>query len=188
MLMRAQLRKKKNFKDSLKKMSIVSERFMYKVPVDEVNILKKLIKKLLQHNDDLEQTLPTLFQQLDSGHKVDISGLKDQYTQQKLYKVFKIMRLRPSKDNELEFGKKGEKEIHLFNFVRFINYVIEYVKEEGDSSQDEEDQEGDEEGEEEDEEEDEAGLLEQDDDQEGEEVAVKNGMSNLDKMKSSTFL
>ena len=43
MSMRAKIRMKKNFKDSMKRMSIVSERFLYKVPVDECNILKKIV-------------------------------------------------------------------------------------------------------------------------------------------------
>lgn len=130
MVMRAQLRKKKTFKDSLRKLSMVTERFIYKVPVDEVNILKKLVRKLLEHSDELSETLPSLFQQLDEGHSIDISGLKDTYIQSKLYKLFKIMRLRPGKVNQLEFSKKKEKEIHMFNFVRFINYVIEQVQNE----------------------------------------------------------
>jgi len=45
--MRAEIRKKKTFKDSLKKMSMVSSRFLYKVPVDEVNILRKVVSKLM---------------------------------------------------------------------------------------------------------------------------------------------
>ena len=38
------------------------------------------------------------------------------------------MRLRKSKDNQLEFRKKCEKEIHDFNFKRFISFVISQVK------------------------------------------------------------
>ena len=40
MAMRKELRKKKVFKDNLKKMSITSERFAYKVPCDELEVLK----------------------------------------------------------------------------------------------------------------------------------------------------
>ena len=47
--------------------------------------------------------------------------------QSKLFKVFKIMRLRPGTQNQLEFSKKAEKDIHEFKFVRFINFVIEDV-------------------------------------------------------------
>jgi hypothetical protein len=97
--MRAQLRGKKAFKDSLRKMSVISERFMYKVPVDEVNIFKKIVGKLLAHSQETKDSLPTLFQQLDEGAKLDIAGLADTYVQSKLYKMFKIMRLRAGKDN-----------------------------------------------------------------------------------------
>ena len=37
------------------------------------------------------------------------------------------MRLRKTKDNELEFKKKKDKEIHDFSFKKFINYIIDEV-------------------------------------------------------------
>jgi hypothetical protein len=61
-----------------------------------------------------------MFSDLDSGNVIDISGLEDSYIQGKLYKIFKIMRLRKSEGNELEFKKKLEKDIHGFSFVKFI--------------------------------------------------------------------
>lgn len=125
---RGELRKHKNFKDSMKKLSIASERFLYKVPVDEINILLKIVSKLLEHNPSTQDLLPQLFQQLDDGHTLDISGMKETYTQQKLFKIFKIMRMRTSKTNQLEFTKKTEKDIHKFSFVRFINYAIEFAQ------------------------------------------------------------
>jgi hypothetical protein len=45
-----------------------------------------------------------------------------------MYKMFKIMRLRKSKDNQLEFRKKLDKDIHSFSFKRFINFVITQAK------------------------------------------------------------
>lgn len=44
------------------------------------------------------------------------------------------MRLRKHKDNELEFRKKREKEIHEFSFKKFIEYIIKEVEEEQSSS------------------------------------------------------
>lgn len=68
--------------------------------------------------------------------------------QQKLYKLFKIMRLRKSKDNSLEFKKKMEKDIHAFKFKKFIEYFIEHLDEPEESSSvhdtDEEQESGDE--------------------------------------------
>ena len=46
------------------------------------------------------------------------------------------MRLRKSKNNELEFKKKKEKDIHGFSFKKFINYIIDEVQasDDGDES------------------------------------------------------
>ena len=78
--------------------------------------------------------MPALFADLDNGSAMDISGIEDSYVQAKLYKVFKIMRLRKSKDNELEFRKKREKDIHGFSFKKFIEYIIKEIGEEQSSS------------------------------------------------------
>ena len=51
-----------------------------------------------------------------------------------MFKIFKIMRLRKSKDNQLEFRKKLEKDIHNFNFEKFILFVIKQVKTEKEDS------------------------------------------------------
>ena len=138
MSMRGVLRKKKIFKDSMRKMSITSERFSLKVHADEIEILKQVVSKLLKHNPESEDSMPTLFKELDDGASIDISGLNDMYVQAKLYKIFKIMRLRKTKGNELEFRKKLEKDIHKFSFRRFIEYVIKYCQDEKDSSDSEE--------------------------------------------------
>ena len=58
----------------------------------------------------------SVFQSLDDGSAVDISGIEDNYVQAKIFKMFKIMRLRKSKLNELEFCKKKDKDIHNFSF------------------------------------------------------------------------
>ena len=82
---------------------------------------------MINHDANAKDDLPALFADLDTGSAIDISGLEDQYVQAKLYKIFKIMRLRKSKNNELEFKKKKEKDIHGFSFKKFINYIIDEV-------------------------------------------------------------
>lgn len=44
------------------------------------------------------------------------------------------MRLRKSKDNELEFRKKKDKDIHNFSFKKFIDYIIKEISEDDSSS------------------------------------------------------
>lgn len=83
-----------------------------------------MVGKLIEHNPDSKDELPEVFGSLDEGAAVDISGIDDNYVQAKLYKIFKIMRLRKSKDNQLEFRKKLDKDIHAFKFKRFIEFVI----------------------------------------------------------------
>ena len=101
---------------------------------DEIQVLRQIIEKLLDHNRESRNDLPALFADLDTGSAIDISGLEDQYVQAKLYKIFKIMRLRKSKDNELEFRKKKEKDIHNFSFKKFIEYIIDEVGADSSSS------------------------------------------------------
>lgn len=110
-------------------MSVVSERFSQKVHGDEILILKQIIQKLLDHDSNARSDIPALFADLDQGNKIDISQLEDTYVQGKLYKLFKILRLRKSADNELEFRKKLEKDIHGFSFKRFIEFVIKELDE-----------------------------------------------------------
>ena len=61
---------------------------------------------------------------------MDISGIEDSYVQGKLYKLFKILRLRKSADNGLEFRKKLEKDIHGFSFKKFILFIIKELDDE----------------------------------------------------------
>ena len=100
----------------LRKFALISETFERKVPCDEIIILKKIVSKLLEHDPEHEENLVSVFGSLDEGLAVDIAGVEDTYAQAKLYKLFKIMRLRKSGDNELEFKKKSDKDIHSFNF------------------------------------------------------------------------
>ena len=142
MEVRARLRLIKKAKDQYRKMSVISERFGQKVHADEMHILKQIVKKLLSHNENSEEEIPEVFDGLDQGASIDISGIDDPYVQGKLFKIFKIMRLRKGKDNELEFSKKMDKEIHAFSFKKFIQYMIAEVKKEIDQevfSEDDED-------------------------------------------------
>jgi len=121
---RSKLRDIKKAKEIYIRQAMISDRFNQKVHSDEIHILQSIVKKLIDHNQDSKEDLPVLFESLDQKAAVDISGIDDTYVQAKLFKIFKIMRLRKSKDNQLEFRKKSEKEIHDFNFKRFINFVI----------------------------------------------------------------
>lgn len=49
---------------------------------------------------------------LDKGFEVNIKDLDDSYVLQKLNKVFKLCKLKRSKDNKLEFRKKDK--LHTF--------------------------------------------------------------------------
>lgn len=62
--------------------------------------------------------------------------------QAKLFKLFKLMRLRKSIDNDLSFSKKIGKDIHGFNFQKFIKYLIDEVEREEREREEEEGEEG----------------------------------------------
>mmetsp|Transcript_10086 Transcript_10086/g.17013 ORF Transcript_10086/g.17013 Transcript_10086/m.17013 type:complete len:407 (-) Transcript_10086:16-1236(-) len=126
---RSRLRQVKVDKDYYRKMALFSERFALKVHADELLILKQIVEKLLGHGDECEGQLLELFQSLDEGARVDISGIKDTYLQAKVYKMFKIMRMRRAPDNQLEFRKKADKDIHAFSFRSFIAQVISEARE-----------------------------------------------------------
>ena len=50
------------------------------------------------------------------------------------------MRLRKSKDNELKFCKKIDKDLHMFNFQKFMRYLIEEIKQEKEDEESAEDE------------------------------------------------
>lgn len=76
---RSQSKLKKKEKDKLRKLKLASEAFANKVSSDDIHDVKKIISKLIKHNYDSVKELPQLFEMLDSGVKVDISGLVDSY-------------------------------------------------------------------------------------------------------------
>lgn len=49
------------------------------MPSDELQILKQIISKLLEHNPESVTELPQVFSDLDTGSSIDISGLEDSY-------------------------------------------------------------------------------------------------------------
>jgi hypothetical protein len=55
---------------------------------------------------------------LDNGFEVNIGGLSDSYAMQKLNKVFKLLKLKRSKEDKLEFRKKEK--IHDFKLKALI--------------------------------------------------------------------
>ena len=134
-MIRSKLRDIKRNKDIYLKMNVISERFSQKVHCDEIYVLQQLVKKMLSYNPESREEMPEVFASLDQGAAIDISGIDDTYVQAKLFKIFKIMRLRKSKDNQLEFRKKLEKDIHNFSFEKFIQFVFKQVIENESSSE-----------------------------------------------------
>lgn len=81
---------------------------------EDLYLIKKLFGKLVTHNQESLNELPQLFEMLDSGFEVDLSGLEDSYVMQKLNKVFKLMRLQRDEKNKLSFKKKQDSKLHDF--------------------------------------------------------------------------
>lgn len=63
---------------------------------------------------------------LDNGFEVDLSGLSDSYVMQKLNKVLKLMRLKRSPTNRLEFKKKEK--LHDFKMKAMIQHFIDEIQ------------------------------------------------------------
>lgn len=103
---RSKHKQHKKEKERLKKLKLASEAFNNKVTGDDIRTIRKVIAKLLSHNQETMQDLPQLFDMLDGGYEVDLSGLQDPYVMQKLNKVFKCLKLRRSEENKLEFKKR----------------------------------------------------------------------------------
>ena len=68
--------------------------------------MKKVIGKLIAHSHNSIKELPELFEMLDQGYEVDLSGLSDSYVMQKLNKAFKCLKLKRDDENKLEFRKR----------------------------------------------------------------------------------
>jgi hypothetical protein len=77
------------------------------VSSEDIYTVKKIIGKLIKHNNESIKELPELFEMLDNGFEVNIGGLSDSYVMQKLNKVFKLLKLKRDKENKLEFKRKA---------------------------------------------------------------------------------
>lgn len=60
-------------------MKITSEIFSSKVSSEDIGMIKKIIGKLISHNQESIKELPELFNHLDGGYKLDIKDLTDMY-------------------------------------------------------------------------------------------------------------
>lgn len=126
----------KKEKEKLKKMKLSSEAFNSKISPEDIYTVKKVIDKLISHSHTSIAELPELFEMLDGGFEVDLSGLQDSYVMQKLNKVFKCLKLKRSENNKLEFRKREG--VHDFKLKPLIQHYIDEiandkVKEESDS-------------------------------------------------------
>lgn len=74
---------------------------------DDLFTVKKILQKLIKHNHDSIKELPQLFEMLDDGYEVDLSGLTDSYVMLKLNKAFKLLKLKRDKaKNPLIFTRR----------------------------------------------------------------------------------
>eukprot|EP00347_Sterkiella_histriomuscorum_P011129 403373648 len=124
--LRSLVKLQKKEKDNLRKLKLASESFSNKVSNEDLYIIKKIIGKLVNHNHQSIEELPQLFEMLDGGYEVDLSGLQDSYVMQKLNKVFKLMRLKRSEKNKLEFKKKQK--LHDFKMKAMIQHYIDEIQ------------------------------------------------------------
>jgi hypothetical protein len=124
----------KKHRDKLKKMRLASEGFYDKVTAEEIDMVRKVIAKLIEHSHNSIKELPELFDMLDSGYEVDLSGIADSYVMAKLNKAFKCLHLKRSEENKLEFKKReGVHDFKLRPFIQhFIDEIAEGKKEESD--------------------------------------------------------
>ncbi len=116
---RSKYKAMKKQKDKLKKLKLASEGFYDKVTAEELSMVKKVISKLISHSHNSLKELPELFEMLDGGYEVDLSGIADQYVMAKLNKAFKCLHLKRSDQNKLEFKKRSDG-LHDFKLRPFI--------------------------------------------------------------------
>ena len=104
-------------------------------------MVRKVIAKLIAHSHNSISELPQLFEMLDSGYEVDLSGLQDSYVMGKLNKAFKCLRLKRDEVKKLEFRKReGVHDFKLRPFIQhFIDEVVDGRKDESGSEQSEAD-------------------------------------------------
>lgn len=105
---RSKYRLMRKQKEKLRKLRLASEAFSSKVTAEDVHTVMKIVSKLINHSHDSIKELPELFEMLDGGFEVDLSGLQDSYVMQKLNKAFKCLRLEHSESNKLEYRKRKD--------------------------------------------------------------------------------
>jgi hypothetical protein len=96
----------KKEKERIRKMRLTSEAFTSKVTPEDIDTVRKVIGKLIKHSHNSIRELPEVFEMLDNGYEVDLSGLSDQYVMAKMNKAFKCLKLKRDEKNKLEFRKK----------------------------------------------------------------------------------
>ena len=69
------------------KEELISEEFNRVVSGRDVEMMKTLVKKLVSNDDRARSEVPQLMEHFDQGNEVDLSGLDDMYTKQKLSKL-----------------------------------------------------------------------------------------------------
>ncbi len=74
---RSKYKAMKKHRDKLRKMRLASEGFYDKVTAEEIDMVRKVIAKLIDHSHNSIAELPQLFDMLDSGYEVDLSGIAD---------------------------------------------------------------------------------------------------------------
>ena len=67
--------------------------------------------------------IPGLFRVFDQHSTVDLKGVEDTYVQCKLLKLFRLMKLKHSKTNPLEFQKRTSP-IHDFSLESLVRFII----------------------------------------------------------------
>lgn len=59
----------------------------------EEKSIRTIVKKLIKYDSSSEDALTELFDTLDKGDEIDISGVEDEYIKHKLYKLFKLFQI-----------------------------------------------------------------------------------------------
>jgi hypothetical protein len=120
---RSRYKQLKKEKERIKKLKLASEAFNNKVDAEDIYTVKKVIGKLIDHSHDSIKELPELFEMLDGGFEVDLSGLKEEYVMAKLNKAFKCLKLKRDVTNKLAFKKREG--VHDFKLRPLIQHFID---------------------------------------------------------------
>ena len=74
--------------------------------------MRKIVKKLIKRDASSKEGLMELFDTLDKGDEVDISGIEDEYLKQKLYKLLKLS------------GVPHNTEKYIFKLQKSLSYSL----------------------------------------------------------------